>query len=829
MMKRIPELLVPAGGRKQLEAAVSNGADAVYMSGSLFNARAGAENFTDEQIKDAIIYAHTYGVKVHIAMNILIRDDEMEQAFEFARRMYEYGADALIIQDLGLISLVRRCIPDMPVHFSTQGTIYDIEGVREAARMGVSRVILARELSLDEIRSICAQSDIEIEIFVHGAICICYSGQCHMSGMIGGRSGNRGECAQPCRLMNRLIRNGNEVEAEGCLLSPSDMSLLTHLEEIADAGVSSLKIEGRMKSPEYVAVTAAVYRKHLDIIAEGGSVSVSETAGDIGTLRQVFSRGQFTDAYFRGSTRSDLMSAVFSKHQGIRIGQVVSVNRKRGHLTVKLTSRISNGDGIEIRDRGKSCGNIVTYIRDRTGKLIREAGPGMTVAIGDIDLSDMEYVPEGMPVYRLTDSELMKAAGKTYEKTAPRIRADLMLEAVTGRKAVLKAVCVQDEKIYEAEVSSESELVRAEGRPLEHERAEKSLSKTGGTPYYPGPLKTVIKGEPFLSASELNAMRRGVLDALTEKRLDTGRSPEDIYFENAGLKPGVPAERDEKTIPETVVYFYDVPDVKQCIRNVLGEYMNDRELFEYCEFAVPYRLIEEDGHDVPAELKSAGVPVSAVLPVIARDQSGSCRDNMKGILQEMFEKDHIRSVYIGNISQLGIVKETGIPFRYDMSMNAMNTETLDHAYSLGALSAALSAEPDAAGSVYPGERLGMSEIMIYGRLPAMVTAHCPIGSRAECFAEGKNRSCSDRKKYRYCRSAVWELEDRKGARFRVIGNDDDCSAVIYSHKPVDIMNDIMRLRKAGARRFRISVLEENERIGERVRAVKNAFHEPGKH
>ena len=246
----VPELLIPAGGMEQLRAAAAAGADAVYLSGTSFNARANADNFRDEDLEAAIKTAHEHGIRVHIALNTLLRTCEMEEALSFARRCRRWGADALILQDRGLTARLREEMPDIALHLSTQGTVYDADGVSEAVKAGFQRVILSRELSLEEIAAVCRQTDAEIEIFVHGAVCISYSGQCHMSYAIGGRSGNRGTCAQPCRLPYALMRQSGSLCEEiprtdgKYLLSPADMCLLGHLKEIAEAGVGFFENRG---------------------------------------------------------------------------------------------------------------------------------------------------------------------------------------------------------------------------------------------------------------------------------------------------------------------------------------------------------------------------------------------------------------------------------------------------------------------------------------------------------------------------------------------------------------------------------------------------------
>ncbi|MBQ1471051.1 MAG: U32 family peptidase, partial [Eubacterium sp.] len=321
MSKKRIELLAPAGGIQQLIAAVENGADAVYLGGRMFNARMKASNFDDDAMQQAIDYAHLHGVDVHVTLNTLLRDDELPEALEYASFLYQAGVDALIVQDLGLAHLLSQFMPELPLHFSTQGTTYDLRGVEAASRLGFSRVVLARELSMEEIRPICAGTETEIEVFVHGALCVCYSGQCQLSRFFGGRSGNRGVCAQPCRLpYETKTKAGQLVNTARYPLSPRDQCLIEHLGELIEAGVTSLKIEGRMKSPEYVGTVVAIYRKYLDEYYRHGTYRVGHE--DRMALAQIFNRGGFTDGYLQGEDGMALMSGDIPKHQGILIGKV---------------------------------------------------------------------------------------------------------------------------------------------------------------------------------------------------------------------------------------------------------------------------------------------------------------------------------------------------------------------------------------------------------------------------------------------------------------------------------------------------------------------------
>ena len=317
-----PELLSPVGDFDCLKAAVQNGADSVYLGASLFNARARATNFNMETLKEAIKYAKLRNVKVHVTLNILLKNYEFEDAVNLAVDVYNLGADALIIQDIGLLTYLLEHYPDIPVHASTQMTTHNLAGVKQLEKMGVKRVVLSRELSISEIQNICQNSNIEIETFIHGALCICYSGQCLFSSIIGGRSGNRGLCAQPCRLPYTLIDENENILDNGHLLSPRDLNSINYLPELIKAGVKCFKVEGRLKSPEYVGIITKFYRKYIDLVCNNISLSNDEilkiisknlniknentNLTDIEEITQVFNRGGFSEGHLSNSENRNL-------------------------------------------------------------------------------------------------------------------------------------------------------------------------------------------------------------------------------------------------------------------------------------------------------------------------------------------------------------------------------------------------------------------------------------------------------------------------------------------------------------------------------------------
>lgn len=396
--KIIMELLAPAGSMEALRAAVCNGADAVYLGADTFNARMNARNFSAADLQEAVVYCHVRGVKVHLTLNTLVLDREMPRAAELIRMAASCGVDAFIVQDLGMVSLCRQLAPDVPIHASTQMSIHSLEGVLEAAALGCSRVVLARELPAEEIAHICKKSPVEIEVFVHGALCMCYSGQCYLSSVIGRRSGNRGQCAQPCRLPYGYGR----FESTRYPLSLKDNCLAGELDELRRMGVASIKIEGRMKRPEYVAIVTRAYRTVLN----GGKL----TQADLQELETAFSRQGFTDGYFKGQTGSDMFGRRQESEDTADLFASARATYEQGEtqrISVRFYAMIHRGQPARLA------------VEDPDGNLCRTYGP----------------VPE-QAVYRsLTaqdlEQQLKKTGGTPYLCTSVRssLDPDLMLPA----------------------------------------------------------------------------------------------------------------------------------------------------------------------------------------------------------------------------------------------------------------------------------------------------------------------------------------------------------------------------------------------------------------
>ncbi len=457
-MRKI-ELLAPAGSIESLYAAVQAGADAVYMGGSKFSARAYANNFDDEQLKEAINYCHLYGVKVYITVNTLIKEEEIKEAIKYIRFLYSIGADALIIQDTGIAKLIKENLPDFEIHASTQMTVHNGEGAIFLKELGFKRIVLSRELSLKEIEYISKDLDIETEIFVHGALCICYSGQCLMSSILGGRSGNRGRCAQPCRLPYTLINEKNDKETKGYLLSPKDICNIENMEDLIKAGATSFKIEGRMKRPEYVAGVIRSYRKAIDAAINKENFEEEQNKKE---LMQLFNREGFSKAYLYGNKGKDMMAYSFPKNTGLLLGEV---NKDK---SIKLEENLKIKDGIRNADKGFIVSSII-----KDNKEVEKAYKGDLVKIKP---SNYKFKDK---LYKTSDTELLQSLGKIYEdKFNKKIYLEANVEFKVGEK--IKLSCRYNGEEYFAEGK---EIEKALKKPLSMEKIRRKFNEKWGNSF----------------------------------------------------------------------------------------------------------------------------------------------------------------------------------------------------------------------------------------------------------------------------------------------------------------------------------------------------------
>ncbi|MBD2292636.1 DUF3656 domain-containing protein [Anabaena sphaerica FACHB-251] len=531
---KLPELLAPAGNWECAQAAVENGADAIYFGLDKFNARMRADNFTIADLPELMEFLHLRGVKGYIALNTLIFPQELTEAQQYLKTIISAGVDALIVQDVGICRLIRHLSPDFPIHASTQMTITSATGVEFAKSLGCQLVVLARECSISEIHKIQQQISkkqavLPLEVFVHGALCVAYSGQCLTSEALGGRSANRGECAQACRMPYDLIADGEIVDLGNrkYLLSPQDLAGLEVLPELVKSGVTSLKIEGRLKAPEYVANVTQVYRKALDKIAErpnpltpfpsreGGiktPLSVSERGRGRGqdqyNLEMAFSRGLYT-GWFEGINNQELVHANFGKKRGVYLGEVTRVRNEQ--ITVKLAAPVKPGDGVVF-----DCGH--PEMREEGGRIygVVEKGNEVILTFGRDDLNFLK-IHRGNKVWKTSDPELDKQIRQSYDGEYPQFTRPINIE-VYGEIGEKLIAVVRDEIGNIVKIESEILLVEAHTKPLNDEKLKEQLGRLGNTAFCLGTLTNNIKCHAMLPVSELNKMRREIVNQLEKLR-----------------------------------------------------------------------------------------------------------------------------------------------------------------------------------------------------------------------------------------------------------------------------------------------------------------------
>lgn len=496
-MKR-PELLAPAGNMESLKAAIAAGCDAVYLSGKMYGARAFANNFSDEELVDATNLCHLYGVKVYVTVNTLIYDNEVDSFINYIEFIHGAGVDAVIMQDLGMIDLIRKIFPNLEIHASTQTHIHNLEGTKLMEELGVKRVVLARETPIELIKEIKDNTNIELEIFIHGALCISYSGQCLMSSLIGGRSGNRGTCAQCCRQPYDLIKDGKKINIDKYLLSTKDLNTIYNIDKLIDIGVDSLKIEGRMKRPEYVYTVVSLYRKAIDSYLNKGVIDIDDN--DIKELKKIFNRN-FTKGFIFHENNNNFINSYRPNHMGIEIGKVI--DNKNNCAIIKLTDELNINDGVRIVDN--DIGFIVTNMYKNKIK-VKSANKGDIISI---PLKDKIKISS--TVLKTTDynqiikiNELINIGKKIPIDVNISIDRKIKLEISDGRNKV---------------VVNSNELELALNRATTKEEIIKQFVKLGNTVYKVNSIDIKYNNNLFIPIKLLNELRREAINLLNDKRM----------------------------------------------------------------------------------------------------------------------------------------------------------------------------------------------------------------------------------------------------------------------------------------------------------------------
>ena len=782
-VKACPELLAPAGDSAALRAAVGNGADAVYLGASAFNARVNAANFDPDDLAEAIDYAHLRSVKVYLTLNTLIGDDEGQAALELAAQAYTAGIDAVILQDIGLASILRSRLPGLPLHASTQMTVHDAAGLDAAARLGVSRVILPRELSLPEIADLTAlalKSGLQTEVFIHGALCVSYSGQCLLSSMIGARSGNRGACAQPCRLPWQRIRPTGKPMDSGPdsrfpWLSPRDQSMLDYLPQLIAAGVSSLKIEGRMRSSAYVGQVTSIYRAALDRAAGLQEMQdeppCDRTADKKRQLLLAFNRGgSFTDRYISGRRQADFLSGSHPGSHGMLLGQIHRIEPRQGLLSVMTQTEWpadetpGRGDVLSIRRPGDEAEIASAPI----GTITRQ---GRLLLIKGFHPDALAKLQEGDPVFRMND----RSAEQNALQADTRHTSLAVSCSADAGEIALTAVVMPGQ----GRSSGWSVTVRTPeetARPLDESRIALQLKKTGGTPFRISQIS--IAGPVSLSIASLNELRRRLLEDLTTTILRQMRRelPDVFSAEWPGLNMTAgngEFHRGEPPQASVTAYYLKIPADFSEIACGADTY------------ALP--ILGLSGKNAPAIIQTirAVEPdcrVFAWLPAATAGRSAKLLENLLGDLP----KWGFDGLYAGNPG-LSSLADPCLAKVADQGANIFNQAALAWFAGEGAEAACPSAELDI-GRLTPIRtaacQLGVTlELPVYGRLRLMTSEFCPIGQNLPGCRKCLNEKTSDdiASSDGPDDALVWSLMDRRQQAFPVLPHPRVCTSEIFSH------------------------------------------------
>ncbi|MGP1367293.1 MAG: DUF3656 domain-containing U32 family peptidase [Schwartzia sp. (in: firmicutes)] len=785
------ELLAPAGSREAFVAAIENGANAVYLAGQHFGARAYAANFDEAALREAIRFAHLREVAVHVTVNTIVADEELGALAEYLRFLYEAGADAILVQDLGAARLARQVVPDLPRHASTQMTVHNLAGVQALERLGFSRVVLARELSLAEIRHICRHSRAEIEVFAHGALCVSYSGQCLMSSLIGGRSGNRGRCAQPCRLPYTLVdANGRDVLGQAAgqfLLSPRDLNTVDLLPDLIEAGVDSLKIEGRMKRPEYVAVVTKVYRRSVDaaLKKEASRASGEE---DHRALVQIFNR-DFTTAYLTNSPGRAMMSDRKPNNRGLLVGRVISYDKEKQRVTVKLVEEIHRGDEIDfwVKVGGRATVSV-TEIEDEKGRPMALGRKGETVR-----LPLKQPVGAHDRLFRVYDAALMETARQTFQAGAPvrRFPIRVHLHAAVGAPVSVRMTTATGNSVT---ALSDFVAVAAEHRALTYETAYKQMARLGATVYALAEFTADIAPDVMVPVSVLNDLRRRGTELLDAVRLKRYARPP---LASLTLTKESAAQRLRGAQAKLMVSVDSVETARKVLDAGADGILFGGDVWHHA-------LLSADDYRLAWEMaRKKGKIIRFNTPRVLRD---AWLPWFKSLL-EAFRDFPPEGLNVHNLGVLALARDyTDIPLQSDFSLIVYNRMAAAELKSLGVERVTLSPELNFRQIEVLAKECPLPlEAIVDGYLELMLSAYCATGSFLGGVGEG---TCSVP-----CREQRYFLRDRKDALFPLV-TDGFCQMHVLNSQPLSMLPHLKRLTALGIDRVRIEGrYEEGRSLG----------------
>ncbi len=800
----IPELLAPAGSLDAVRAAVANGANAVYLGASQFNARDDGAQLTLDELEQACQIAHERGVRVYLTFNILIKPAEMADALAYLGECIDRGIDAAIVQDVGVIRMIQRVYPDFEIHGSTQLTVHDASGAKVMERLGIDRVVLARENSLEDIRAIrAAVPDLGLETFVHGALCISYSGQCYMSGMISERSANRGSCAQSCRkdYVLRDAANGEELD-RGYLISAKDLGAWEHLAEIAEAGVGCLKIEGRKKKPEFVATVTKGYREFLERVEQG--TFAEPTFEEVQPLVQIFSRG-FTGGMYGGREGRDYITRTQPDNRGLELGTVVGF--EKGEVIVEVRAPISERDGLgfeppaggHLESLGFSAGPVRT-LSHRPG-LWKQA------------IKARKTIPVGWTVVRNLQLSLIESARETYESigTGKRRRVGLAVRCFGAAGGDLKAIFTAGEDIVE--VRSEMSLAPAQKRSLDIVQLREQFGRLGESPFVLGELDASGLGESlFLPVSELNRMRQEAVEQLAERLgwahdAEIAERHERIAAVIIASNAPTAVAATTETTPMLIAEVWRIEDADAALAAGADEIVLDPFLRH------PFPSVTAVASLI-ARVRAAGKSFRLRLPTIVRPEERKKLDKWLALDTPLLS---------GHLGLLAEFAAAGRDVRADYAVNCFNVPTAHELFALGAsgITPSIELTAEEIGQIVAPWGGGRFEVLIHGRTEGMTLEHCVLSAAFDRTPTHCRDLCTKT-------HLDTRLEDPAGYEFPV-ATDFACRNRLLHSRPIEGSEFLPKLWGQGIRRFRLVFNVPGDAVAERVAAYREAVDTAAQH
>lgn len=804
------DLLSPVGDFESLKAAVQNGADSIYFGANLFSARAFAHNFDLEDLQKAILYAKIRGVKTNLTLNTLIKDNEFEDAIDLATKAYEFGIDAIIVQDLGLAKKLIEMFPDLPIHGSTQMTVHNLNGALELQELGFKRVVLSRELSADEIEYITKNSDIEIECFAHGALCISYSGQCLFSSMLGGRSGNRGKCAGPCRLPYELLENDKKIDS-GYLLSTRDLCSLDFIPFFIKAGVACLKIEGRMKSPEYVATVTRIYRKYIDLALSDKDYVVEKQ--DRKELMQVFNRGLSSTGHLDNLENKNLVFKEKPNNMGLYLGTVSKFNKSKGYITLTLKEPICVGDTVSLQNETGSYTISELMVGNKN---ISETKVSQTVTIGRMKGN----ISPGDKIYKMSSKELSTLAKESYRKENKKIPLNC---EVTIEKSKPISIHITSDCNYveykDLSISCSLDVIPedAKNRPLDKDTVINQISKTSSTPYEFENIIVNLEENVFLpKLSTLNELRRTALENVEIYATSKihRNLPKNLYkSENTKNKL-----LDEMRAYKTSTTKSNNHKITVLL-NLLNLDFNYSKLENIDDIYIPLKYFTNRKYDNILKTISQKFDTYVYMPTIVK---GNYKNLLYANIEIAIQKYQIKGFVISNICNIKLLNDLfedlnqNFKIVTNYTFNVFNSHTVLELKKLGVSRFTISPELDKSTI----EELGnfgylQKELIVYGKTPVLNMNYCLLGGTNKCYPDCKSRCTSNNRYY---------LKDRLNMKFPILPDNIQTVTTVYNSKTTSILPSDFNIDFA-----RIDILYENvDEINDIISTVKSGKRFEGK-